>query len=156
MLKSKDRAFGRDVYLLGRDKEGNYYWFSAASWDCGWYWGGGYVSTYTNQTSPSSSRDITLHTHFDSMFFDTHNKNGHDVFKELLVETPFSDSEIWQICELMKSFYVARNYADMIHRRSAGYTANPASDILAIDEHAEYINKIIIPGMMERLYAILY
>ena len=34
-------------YLLGRDEEGINYWLEEPSWDCGWYWGFGYVETYT-------------------------------------------------------------------------------------------------------------
>ena len=43
MLKRKSFAFNKDIYFLGTDKNGVNYWLEAAKWNCGWYWGGGYV-----------------------------------------------------------------------------------------------------------------
>ena len=155
MKKTKSFAFGKDIYLLGADRDGVYYWLAAARWDCGWYWGGGYVETYTNNKKPSISLDINSHSHFNSMFFNGR-KNGHDAFNEFFAEHPFSDGEVWKICELMRSFYIAREYSDMLHIGGAHYTTNPAKDV--IKEGAEEytrINERIIPEIMRQLYAIL-
>lgn len=46
MKKEKRHAFGKDIYLLGVDADGTRYWLEAPSWDCGWYWGFGYVEVY--------------------------------------------------------------------------------------------------------------
>lgn len=154
MNKTKTRAFGKDTYLLGRGTDGRHYWLEQATWDCDWYWGGGYVETYTNDLVPSCSKDIASHSHFDSMFFNK-KKNGYDNFKDFFEETPFTDSEIWKICELMKSFYIAREYADMVHRGGAHYTTNPAKDIIKNDEHYNHVNKTVIPAIMEELYKVL-
>ena len=68
MKKQKNHAFGKDIYLLGKDNGDTLYWLEAGSWDCKWYWGFGYVETYTNNNHPSRSRDISSHQHFDSLF----------------------------------------------------------------------------------------
>ena len=81
MKKQKSHAFGKDIYLLGKDSDGTMYWLEAARWDCKWYWGFGYVETYTNNNHTSRSRDISSHQHFDSLFFNK-NKDGHTAFKE--------------------------------------------------------------------------
>ena len=154
MDKCKSRAFKKDIYLLGKDEIGILYWLQQATWDCDWYWGGGYVRTYTNNEYPHLSRDIDSHQHFDGLFFKGH-KNGYDAFKEFFVETPFTDKEIWKICELMRSFYIAREYSDMIHRGGAHYTANPVSEIIKNDAEYERINKVVIPAIMQSLYEIL-
>ena len=36
--KRVDKAFGKDVYLLGIDQYNEYVWLEAPKWDCGWYW----------------------------------------------------------------------------------------------------------------------
>lgn len=115
MKKYSFNKFGHKYYLLGIDKEGIKYFLEEAHWDCDWYWGGGYVETFSNNRNPVCSMDINSHHHFDLMFL-TYNKNGFDMFKDFFKETPFTDNEIWKICELMKSFYVAREYSDMIYR----------------------------------------
>ena len=154
MQKRKSHTFGKDIYLLGQDADGINYWLEEATWDCDWYWGGGYVETYTNNNYPSMSRDINSHQHFDGLFFNR-NKNGFDAFKEFFAETPFTDEEIWTICELMKSFYIVRRYSDMALHGSAGYTTNPSKrEIRNYDEYKR-INEIVIPDIMKNLYTIL-
>lgn len=155
MKKEKRKVFGKNVYLLGADSDGIKYWLEEASWDCDWYWGGGYVETYTNNNCPERSRDINSHQHFDSLFFKGI-KNGHDEFVEFLVETPFTDKEIWEICELMKAFYIAREYSDMAYRGGAHYTTNPMNHIIKNDDHYDRINHVVIPKIMEALCKILH
>ena len=64
MDKRKSHAFKKDIYLLGADSCGNKYWLEAPSWDCKWYWGFGYIETYTNSDNPSISNDIISHQHW--------------------------------------------------------------------------------------------
>lgn len=152
--KKKTRAFGKDIYFLGQDERGTNYYLEAATWDCGWYWGGGYVKTYTNNNNPSIARDTRSYQRFDRLFFKG-NKNGFDNFKEFFKVTPFNDSEIWKICELMKSFYIAQKYSDMLHTGGAHYTTNPAKEnIQNVDEY-QRINDKVIPAIMSELYKIL-
>lgn len=153
-IKRKSHAFGKDIYFLGQDKDGINYWLEEAKWDCDWYWGGGYVETYTNNKCPSMSRDINSHSHFNCMFFKG-NKNGYDAFKDFFVETPFTDKEIWTICELLKAFYIARDYSDMICRGGAHYTTNPAKETIKNDAEYKRINEIVIPEIMRNLYKIM-
>lgn len=146
--------FGKKCFLLGQDKDGMNYFIEAATWDCEWYWSGGYVRTYTNNRNPIISRDIETHEHFKELFFNGE-KNGYYSFKEFFPVNPFTDSEIWEICELMKSFYIAQEYAGMIHRGGAHYTTNPAAEIIKSEDGYKKINEIVIPTIMESLYKIL-
>ena len=154
MKKFAFNKFGHKYYLLGTDKEGIKYFLEEAHWDCDWYWGGGYVETFTNNKNPVCSSDIDSHHHFNYMFL-TYNKNGFDMFKDLFKGTPFTDNEIWKICELMKSFYVAREYSDMIYRGGAHYTQNPAKETIMNEVEYNRINKVVIPSIMDELYKIL-
>ena len=146
--------FGKDCYFIGQDKAGTNHFLEATTWNCGWYWGGGYVETYTNNNNPVKSADIDGHQHFDGLFFNG-KKNSYDAFKDFFSVNPFTDSEIWTICELMKSFYIARQYSDMLYSGGAHYTINPAADIIKSDDEYERINKKVIPAIMQNLYEIL-
>ena len=154
MNKLKAHAFGKDIYLLGRDANGTNYWLEEATWDCDWYWGGGYVETYTNNRNPERARDIESHQHFDDLFFKG-NINGFTSFKNFFVETPFTNKEIFQICELMKAFYIAREYSDMVYRGGTNYTENPAKEFIKSDVIYKTINELQIPNIMKKLYEIL-
>lgn len=146
---------GKKYYLLGEDADGDRFYLEEAHWDCGWYWGGGYVETFTNNRFPENSKDISSHMHFDGLFFKQPRKNGYDAFKEFFAETPFTDSEVWEILELMKSFYIARGYSDFLYLCGAHYTSNPCGVVIKNEEEYDRINKVVIPSLMEELYKIL-
>ena len=85
-LKKKTiNKFGKH-YLLGVNKDGKHVYLEEPSWDCGWYWGFGYLHGYTNDKAPELSRDISFHTHFDSMFLGGR-KCAYDEFKDYFEDT---------------------------------------------------------------------
>ena len=154
MKTQKSHAFGKDIYLLGKDSDGTTYWLEAARWESDWYWGGGYIKTYTNNRHPEKAKHIRSHQHFDGLFFNKY-VSAYTLFKDLFSKTPFTDSEIWKLLELMKAFYIAEEYSSMIHIGGANYTTNPAKE--AIQDTAEYerINKKMIPAIMDEIYKIM-
>lgn len=152
--KKKSHAFGKDIYFLGRDAEGINYWLEAGSWDCDWYWGFGYVETYTRNNSPETSRDIQSHQHFDGLFFNK-NKNGYDAFKEFFVGSPLTEKELWQLLELMKTIYTMKEYAEVVHRGGSHYTNNVCKDILKSETEYNRINKEVMPAVMQEVYKLL-
>lgn len=152
---------GKSYYFLGQDAYGENYWLEQANWDCGWYWGGGYVETFTNNRNPEKSRDVSSHQHFDGLFFKGP-EHGFDKFRKLFGypavtggRTPYLDSEVWKICELMKAFYLARNYSDMIYCGGAHYTNNPVAEIIKNEAEYKRINNEVIPAIIEALYKIM-
>lgn len=146
---------GKKYFLLGQDECGIKHFLEEATFDCGWYWGIGYVETFTNNRNPAQSKDISCHTHFDYLFFKRDNMNGWDAFRELLPHTPFSDQEIWKILELMRSAYIARHYSDMLHGGGANYTSNPAKGVIACEAEYKRINEDVIPAILAKLYEII-
>lgn len=150
MKKQKSHAFGKDVYLLGKGKDGEYYWLEQGTWDCEWYWGIGYVETYTNRLKPNLAKDIISHQHWEGLF------PTYDKFNEFFEETVLkNDKEKWQLLELMKAIYIARRYSDMLHIGGSHYTTNPNKEDIKNDEEYNRINKVVIPKMLENVYKIL-
>ena len=154
MEKQKETAFGKEVYLLGTDKYGTKYWMEEPSWDCGWYWGFGYIETYQENKNPSKAEDIWSHSHFDLL--SEKNMNLYDGFKEKFTDTPLEDEEIWQLCELMKTFYIMREYAEVLHRGDAHYTENPCKEVIKNDEEWRRINEVVLPEVFKEVRKILY
>ena len=146
---------GKRFHYIGADADGVNYWLQEAKFDCGWYWGLGYVETFTNNRNPSLSKDIGSHSHFNYMMDDA-GDNWFDAFKVLFTANRLDDSQIWKLVELMKSAYTARKYADMLHIGGAHYTRNPIKETIQADM-SEYdrINEKIIPEIMEKVYCIL-
>lgn len=87
MKKKQVNKFGEHRLLFKQD--GIKHYLQKHSWDCGWYWGKGYITTYTNERQPIKSKDISSHSHLDSLWSNL-NENP-NVFKkdeeELFVAT---------------------------------------------------------------------
>lgn len=154
MKKQVKEAFGKKVYLLGADKEGTYYWLEEASWDCDWYWGFGYVETYTNNKCPEESRDIESHQHFDGLFLKGP-KMCKDMFDEFFNETPLNDGEKWKLLELMKTIYTLKEYSEVVYRGGSNITSNPLMEVIKSEEEYNRINKTVLPQLFEEVYKIL-
>lgn len=155
MKKKMTRAFGKEIYLLGRDDKGVNYWLEEASWDCDWYWGFGYVETYTNNDYPERSRDISSHQHFDGLFLEQLSglpESWREFFKG---GTPFSDNELWTLAELMKTAYALKGVAGIYHRGGSHITKNPCKQALQNAAKAEEINQTILPAIFEAIKGIL-
>lgn len=157
--KQKDFAFGKDVYLLGTDKDGIQYWLEAASWDCEWYWGFGYVETYYKNRQPSKAKDIDSHQHIDSSFIgkiDCYKEYVHNLFDcPTLVNTTFSESEGWTLTELFKTFYLLKETAQMYHTGGTHTANNPLRASLINKEEENRINKVLLPAVFAEIYKIL-
>ena len=150
---------GKKYYYLGV-MDGEPAYLQEATFDCGWYWGIGYVETFTNERQPERSRDISMHTHFDYLMDSQRNQfggtmNWWDAFKNVFRTTLLKDSEIWTVVEIMKSLYTARKYSDMIHRGGSNYTSNPVAETINNDTEYKRINEKVIPALLDALYKIL-
>jgi len=129
--KKQTTAFGKKIYLLGEDADGIKHWLEEPSWDCNWYWGFGYIETYTNNANPSNSRDIESHTHWDS-------KN---TINEEYVKTTFTKDEFDKLNKLFDKFYSNSKKADKAHNKN----------ILKYEE----LNHIVIPKITAEIIKIL-
>jgi hypothetical protein len=151
--KRKSHAFGKDIYLLGQDSEGTNYWLEKASWDCGWYWGFGYVETYTNNKSPEKARHIASHQHIDSTFL-----KGVSRLSDcpLLSKVTFSSQECWQLTELFKQFYLLKNMAEFLSRKPYGcHVTSVDLDYPKLEGLQDTINKVMLPKIFQAIYDIL-
>lgn len=155
---------GKEVLLLGKGKDGKNLYLVKASWDCGWYWGFGYVQSYNRG-------GIEWHTHIDSSFMGVQkvwdiDKNKfvetdyiHNIYDApILAETTFSKEEGWQLSELFKQFYKFKEVAEILHIGGAGITT--LCDYLKIDypekeARCKEINEVILPQIFEKIYSIL-
>lgn len=156
LSKKKSHAFGKDTYLLGRDEYGKLIWLEAPSWECGWYWGFGYVEVYTNQANPSRARDISSHSHFVGLV--GFEREDHTYVRHLnesprMKETVLADKESWELCDLMKSFYTLRSAAEIYHQGNSHLTTTGIS--LKSAEAEKRINEIDIPAITKRVIEIL-
>lgn len=133
MKKKTFNWHGKTYFLLGKDKSGEMYYLEKEHFDCGWYWGFGYVETFTNKTNPECSRDIESHQHLNGLIFDGP-ENCYDQFKKLFVETPLSDKELWSFLELAKTIYLLKDYQELTYSGNVNISGNVCHDLLKSEE----------------------
>lgn len=72
-------------------------WIERHKWDCGWYWGFGYIG------------NANLHTHFDGTFL----RGGAALASDIFDSTPITDREWWVIRDLMVQAYALKKAAEV-------------------------------------------
>jgi hypothetical protein len=152
MDKQKDKGGLKDVFLIGKDEDGIRYWLESPSWDCGWYWGFGYIETYESNRLPSKARDISSHQHADnfmSEFF-----TGCNGSEPILKETTFTEAEGWELSELFQQFYHLREQAEF-YKNGKSNVADTAIKNWANPELVKKINEEMIPVVTGRIIEIL-
>lgn len=135
-----------DKYFLGiRKEDKKRVYLIKESWDCGWYWGFGYIQTF-------SKGDIYDHQHFDNLFL---KKDIFDSFKNYFETTPLTNDEIWQLLGYMKEFYAAKDYAELL--KHGNYITSKAKCYLDDEnleenkKEIERINKNILPKLFLKI-----
>ena len=156
-----------DYYYLGRDiKSKRKIWLQKPSWDCGWYWGFGYLQAMKGDKEPSKAKDIDFHTHWDSLVAESHT-NAHDWFESRFgkcatdfygfkVETDepkcrFTEAQLWKLCELMATAYALRETAEVLGRGGAHYTINPCAKVIKNTRETDRINSKVLPAIFAEI-----
>lgn len=141
------------IFIGVRDGEEIY--LSAPSWDCGWYWGFGYLG---NENCHYHVDGLTKHESydFDNRVWKYEFTSLFDGFKKhfgssLIVR----DSQLWTLCELFQTFYTLKETAEVLGRGGAHYTTNPCKDIIMNTEEVTRINTVVLPAIFEAIYKIL-
>ena len=110
------------------------------SWDCGWYWGFGYVG------------NPRLHTHFDSVFL-TEECDIEKIFEA----TDINQGEWWVLRDLFIQAYALRKVAEVYRYGGHQTTEEGITDKIKSEEKAKEINvdlKIILDQIWGLLTAI--
>jgi hypothetical protein len=126
--------------LLGYDGKEPIY-LTPPSWDCGWYWGFGYLG------------NKNCHYHINELMKDI---NLYDGLKNHFGKTfLIRESNIWEFAELFNSFYKLQSVAELYKTGCSGLTTNPAKESIKNTDEAERINSIVLPQIFEEIYKII-
>lgn len=140
--------------LLGKVDNNNIY-LSAPSWDCGWYWGFGYlgnenchyhvgglnkIETYNFAKSTREYEFVDLKTGFERHFGDS-----------FIIRS----SDRWVFAELFSTFYKLTETAEVLGRGGSHLTSNPAKDIIINKDDTARINNIVLPAIFDEIYKII-
>lgn len=153
MEKKIINKFGKH-YLLGINKEGQYVYLEKESWDCDWYWGFGYLHTFTNNRHPEKSKDIDSHFHFDSTFLKGPDCS-YDMFNNYFAETVLTKEEIWELCDYMMTFYSLKSVAELFKHGYSRQTERAKVEKLQSETQYDLVNKVWLPEVFKRIEKLL-
>jgi len=116
----------------------------APSWDCGWYWGIGYLG----------HRDA--HFHLNGVVKE-HKTNMFDALRLEFGDTLAikDEKDLWTFCELMQTAYTLRETAEVLGRGGTHYMTNPCADIVKNTAEVERINGTVLPAIFDAVEDIL-
>jgi len=121
--------------------DGQNIYLSAPSWDCGWYWGFGYIG------------NNNCHYHLDGL---AKGKNLHDAIIEHFGKSlTIRISQVWEFAELIATFYTLKKTAEMLGRGGSHLTTNPCQEIIKNVKEAKRINETVLPAVFDAIYKIL-
>ena len=136
---------GENRIKLGTRKSDNRAIFlTKPSWDCGWYWGFGYLgnrdehyhlSGYASEGFSGNVRNINM---YDALTAD------YDL-------NPKIKKHLWDFCELVKTAYTLKETAEVLGRGGSHYTSNPCASIIKNTDEVKRINEIVLPAIFEQL-----
>lgn len=139
MRKSTRR---QDLALLGKEKSGNKVYLERGSFDCDWYFGFGNIHIY----EPNKSKPTVL-THWDSYFTgkshvtpEKVDDSVSDKVEGKLVETPFTKKELWQLCDMMQTFYRLKDASSVYHMNGSSHLTGDTRGLLKSDEMKEELD----------------
>ena len=121
------------------DKQSIY--LSPPSWDCGWYWGFGYLG------------NKNCHYHVDTIDESVNLKNA--------LDKHFGDSYLiipslrWTFAELFRSFYYLKRTAEVLGKGGSHLASNPCSEIIKNETETIRINKDVLPAIFDEIYKII-
>lgn len=125
------------------------------SWDCGRYWGFGYLERWNNIIG-----DIDFHTHMDSCFRE--NKDGRscnwfDGMKDLFDggDVFENDKDRWKFLEIVKTIYSLKETAEVLGRGGSLYGNNPCMELIKNHDEVRRINCKVIPALIDEMYKVL-
>lgn len=126
---------------------GHYVMLRVPSFDCGWYWGFGYLG------------NRYCHFHLDRLEFmdpELANKNLYDQLIGLFGDSlTIPREKLWTFCEIVKTIYTLKEAAEVFGRGGSHYTKNPDKDALTIPEYVSHINNVLIPMQIRSLWELL-
>ena len=129
-----------DKFYLGENEHNEGIWLSAPSWDCGWYWGFGYLG----------NRNCHYHV---SGLNDGKNQNMYDAFKEHFGDSlRILDTDLWTVCELFSTFYTLSKTAEVLGRGGGNYTTNPIQEVITNKDETKRINEVVLPQLFDALH----
>ena len=142
-----------------RKSDGATIYISKPKWDCGWYWGFGYLGNENEHYHLSAYQEKD---HFFTLeggsFKSITEKRNICMPDALLADYDLNtniEKSIWTFCELILTAYALKETAEVLGRGGSYITTNPCAELIKNVEEAKRINKIVLPTIFDSIQKLI-
>jgi hypothetical protein len=162
--KQRLKVQQENAYFLGINQENERVYLRLPSFDCGWYWGCGYISTYSGYKNTEAN--FSMHTHFKGYIIDKQEIYNSEKqtfvsgeykhhLNEVLKETVLNDSESWVLSELIETMELLKSMLEFHHIGGTHKTENPLKDLFKDIDKYKQICEVLLPKVFVEIDRIL-
>lgn len=118
----------------------------APTFECGWYWGFGYLGNKNCHYHLKNYKQI-------AGFSDYRSISMFDAFKMdyTLCDVLQNDTTLWTFCELTQTAYSLLAVAEIFSRGGSHQSKNPCQELLKNLDMYEHINFVLLPALFKEI-----
>ncbi len=151
---------GPEKIMLGvRKDDGSTIYFSKPTFDCGWYWGFGYLGNKNCHYHIESyqSKSVLFEKKEGGFYHGTEKRNIciHDALLADYGLAPKIKDNLWTFCELVLTIYALKKTADIYHIGGSHMTINPGAKTLINKERYDWLVFDAIPKQIQLLWDLI-
>ena len=145
----------KKVFFGKRKSDGANIYLSKPQWDCGWYWGFGYLGNRNEHYHLSSYQNVDHYFKLEDgshkFISEARNKCIYDCLLEDYELAPRIKENLWKFCELVKSAYALKEAAEVLGRGGSHLCANPVAEVIKSADEVKRINEVVLPAIFNKL-----
>ncbi len=147
---------GKTKVFFGTRKEDNTrIYLTQPKFDCGWYWGFGYLGNSKEHYHLSGYQSKTrLFILEDGNYKHITEKRNIYMYDALLADydlNPKIKKHLWEFCELALTAYTLKETAETLGRGGSYMTTNPCKDLIINKAEVTRINDVVLPAIFNAL-----
>jgi len=121
-------------------------YLSAPSWDCGWYWGFGYLWNKDCHYHLDWLTKIQTYNS-EKQVFEYEFLNLKDWIVKHFTDLQIKEGSIWTFTELMNTAYKLKEVVWILAKWSSNYTDNPLWELIRNNDESVRINEEVLPAI---------
>lgn len=150
---------GGKLFFGTRKEDNAKIWFDVPEWQCGWYWGFGYLGNKNEHyhLDGYSKKDYHIKDENGKFHFIRGDRNE-NMFGCLINDyelAPAIKANLWQFCEIAKTIYTLKETAEVLGRGGSNFTTNLCKDEIVNKKEVHRINSVVIPKLLIKLREVM-
>ncbi len=149
----------KSVMFGKRKKDGANIYIKKPAFQCGWYWGFGYLGNrsehYHLKNYSQKEHFLTLEGGERKLLTEDRNTNMYDALMEDYDLSESISNNLWLFCELVLSAYTLIGATEVLGRGGSHYCENPHREVIKNAVEVKRINEVVLPAIFAEIQKIV-